>query len=527
MPKDIAPRPWLRWLTTFCLLVILLASLWLNLRGHDFPLGLHVDERTKVGDIMMSTPTFKHPLLILKSATTLAALTDASLPQEIVESGRITTAIFGALLCAFTFALARTFLSPILALLATALTAAAPGVVVHSHYLKEDIAMTCFMVASLLFGTLRMRQLLASLPTDASGGGSPRRFQGALILGLWGICLGLSLSTKYTALLLVFYFCLIPWFDRELPKRLYFRELMLVFVVSIVIFLLINHEMFSNFSSFTSGVEHEADHVISGHGDGIRLYPWLTFFTFHLNRSILPSFGILPTGLAVFGLILATFPRRGTDSRVPRWLAIFTILYYLVIEVAPLKPFPGYARYVVPLIPLLACLAAYALGAILVLVRSLALRNSVTLVVSVLLVAPLLLSSFTLTALFNGDSRLQLLPELIAQSKHPVAVERGYAGVEFLSDKQRESIQVIDSVGALKLDGEDRSACTVITSSFNYDRYLYAGGLAMQAQGVYALRDMYRTLFKYPHEDFPSGQEPFSFVNPTLRVTHLCGKSTP
>ena len=54
------------WGISAVLLLILAGSLWLNLNNNYFPLGLHLDELTKVRFIQENHRDFKHPQLSLK-----------------------------------------------------------------------------------------------------------------------------------------------------------------------------------------------------------------------------------------------------------------------------------------------------------------------------------------------------------------------------------------------------------------------------------------------------------------------------
>ena len=83
----------------------------------------------------------------------------------------------------------------------------------------------------------------------------------------------------------------------------------------------------------------------------------LTYGLFHLRNSLLPGLG-LP--LLVLGILGLAAPWLAPSERRQPLLVIagFALLWYAVHELSPLKPFPGYVRYMLPLAPLLIILGA-------------------------------------------------------------------------------------------------------------------------------------------------------------------------
>ena len=195
------------WVIYTVLFVLLALSLYLNLAANNFPLSFHFDEVNKIGCIKNNTQDFLHPVLILKLGKAFSALAGAVSVDEISVAARTSTAILGTLLCGFTFLLARTFLSAGYAFLATALTALSPGIVDHSHFIKEDIARSCFPVASLLFCIYFIESSFLSEKSVLRQPSAARQHSFTL---LWGLTLGFAVSSKYTALPAVIYFSLLP-----------------------------------------------------------------------------------------------------------------------------------------------------------------------------------------------------------------------------------------------------------------------------------------------------------------------------
>ena len=136
--------------TIATLTVIAAASLALGLWNNDFPLGYHPDEVKKVGFIATGTQDFHLPILLLQLTRAANAFARLEGGQEIVELGRAVSAVAGACIVVLSFLLARQILPPLGSLLVAALTAVSPILVVHAHYLKEDMVFTACALAALL-----------------------------------------------------------------------------------------------------------------------------------------------------------------------------------------------------------------------------------------------------------------------------------------------------------------------------------------------------------------------------------------
>ena len=78
---------------------------------------------------------------------------------------------------------------------------------------------------------------------------------------------------------------------------------------------------------------------------------------FHLRESLWLGLGPPLTVLGIIGLAAPFFAH--SERRQPlAAIAGFALLWYLAHEVTPLKPYPDFARYMVPLVPLLMILGA-------------------------------------------------------------------------------------------------------------------------------------------------------------------------
>ena len=507
-------RDWVR--ISAALLLILICSFCLNYWGNDFPLSLHPDEIKKVLFIRGDAKTdFYHPQLILKFGRIFADIANASLRQEIAQAARTSTALLGSIAVLFTFCLAKQFLSAPASLLAASLLAVSPGIVIHSHYLKEDIALTCFATASLL---------LAIVTAKESSGDSSSKATDCKVAVIWGLLTGLAISSKYTAFILFPFYFFLPWLIKKIHRKIFHKQLIISGLIAAMIFLLINNQLFTDFKTFFQGLDVELHHVISGHG-GIKIYPWHNLI--HLTKNLPDSIGPLTLILGLFGMSGEILRWRRVDIS-KRTALYFTIYVYIILECLPLKPPPGEARYVLPLIPPLTCFAASAVSELSQWLKS---RSGFSLFVAIALsvttLMPSLSRSLVLNQYLRDDIRTRI-PETISTYLKPIAIDTmgstNYTGYNFLEDSIKEEIStkshnIFDQNNALE---SQNKICTFITSSFIYDRYLMASNFSGQGEWVYKKSHFYQKLFDQPFKEINPEEPSYSFVNPTLRVVNLC-----
>jgi hypothetical protein len=154
--------------------------------NNEFPAAFHPDESSKVGQILRGDYDFHHPLLMLRAAQLLLGPGGfAEDPQRVVVIGRTVSALAsaGAVLC----------LVLVGAALGGNLAAVAAGMLLainHSlfelaHYFKEDTILL-FGVSLFLLGLVHCQQ-------------APHTGRAVVLGGT----LGIALSAKYTALVLV------------------------------------------------------------------------------------------------------------------------------------------------------------------------------------------------------------------------------------------------------------------------------------------------------------------------------------
>jgi len=211
-------------------------SLVFNLYSNDFELGYHADEYKKVKSILTNTQEFKHPLLMLQVVRLANRVFDVDSRTDIVILGRTTTAIFGSLIVSLIYKISKRRLSEAYALGAALLTAVSPGLVIHSHYFKEDIVMTFGIFLSIHF----FFEFCDNLPgTEESGKQTPSnefRKKYWQLIALWGVSIGLACSAKYTALMIVPVYMIIPLLIPHLKRRVYFSGLKIALLAAGLIF---------------------------------------------------------------------------------------------------------------------------------------------------------------------------------------------------------------------------------------------------------------------------------------------------
>jgi 4-amino-4-deoxy-L-arabinose transferase-like glycosyltransferase len=316
-------------------LLLVAISIVATLSAIDFPLGTLGDEHAKVEAVTTGRTNYFHPLLMIELAQAASLIVQPQDPQSVVELGRLCGALAGGLLVFATFRLARLVL-PDLAALAAAAMAATPLVTVHARIFKEDIFLAPLVVLAL--ATL-IRLLQA--PT-------PRR---AVLLGVF---IGLAAGAKYIgALMLPFAVVAIVLVPTPGPPRRLVRALT-VAGMAIATFLVVELPALRHLARFSHGMTFEFDHSLKGHDVPLPLN--LTWGVFHLSESLWPNLGVPLLVLGLIGLAAPLIAPR--ERRMPLVLiASFSVFWYAVHEASPLKPYPDFARYMLPLAPLLAILA--------------------------------------------------------------------------------------------------------------------------------------------------------------------------
>ena len=144
------PTPPSRRTETLLVGAILVLATILNHAGNGFPLELHPDEGRKVEFVLGDTQDFKHPILLLQLVRGMRWLAPTDDPQRIAVMGRRVSAWAGVAAVVCAYALFRRSLDVRFALVGALVLAVSPILVVHAHYLKEDVLLTAASLAALL-----------------------------------------------------------------------------------------------------------------------------------------------------------------------------------------------------------------------------------------------------------------------------------------------------------------------------------------------------------------------------------------
>ena len=479
------------------LIAILTLSFALNMYGNDFQLGYHSDEPKKVEFILNNTQDWHHPILILQSVRLVNVPLGLHTRWQLAILSRIVMAMYGTLIALMMYKIARQRLPMLYALGVGALTAVTPSIVIHSHYLKEDIAFTF----GSLFTILCFFRFIQHV-THANTQEIPWRQL------LWlGLAIGITVSAKYKSGILLFALALVPIYIPHLRSLTFYKNLAISLIAGFIVFLLINFPILLRFSEFYGGFTHSLEHAVTGHS-GVNVYPLEQLFTFHLRNSILPSLTVLPTLFALGFILYGLFRWRKIDWR-DKFLLIFILLFYGILESSPLKPFPGYIRYIMPILPILSYAAIHGLRLLLVVLPQTT-RLIAGCVLAILLIGIPLQESVRLVANINQDTRGSQLEAVLETQPEPIQYELYAHG-------QRVHVKSL-----AELDINTVDACTLVASSFMYDRYFFAEGLAGQDDSVVERAEIYTDIFSRPYTEIKPAYKSFAFSNPTLRVIHLC-----
>lgn len=478
------------------LAAVLILSLSLNLFGNDFPIAYHIDEWKKVNFIEYWIQDFKHPLLLLQLVRLPNLLLGLAHPQEIVEFARGQVALIGMCLVLMIYVLTEREYPNWIALIVSFTVACCPIVVVHAHYVKEDILLTtCLVMAIWRF------VVILDKPT----------YRNAIWLG---IACGLAFSSHYKSILLIAVFAsflVLEYFSdgQRMGAGHHFRWLghaLLGITFCVLTFLTVNYPLLIDWEKFIRGVSYEANHARDGHA-GVRIDPWDQWFTYHLRRSLLPgmTLPILLWGLAGFTRILTTWRRL---PATPRLLFLFSLIFYVVPEISPTKPPPGDCRYVLPVaVGLLGC------GAELLRWISFSSTFRQCCVFGLLIAA---------TAYSLADS--VLLDWYMNKDTRGVArawVERHLPNANVYFGRQAHCGQGQEQRLLDFDDLRERGFDYVVVSSFHYDRYLEAAKWEGQGSDVYQQADQFERLFSLPYHEVQPNYRTFAFTNPILRVVSL------
>lgn len=476
----------------FGLAAVLALSLALNCWHIGFPLGYHIDEPVKVGFIQTGTQDFKHPILLLQLGRAAAGVFGLTEDQDVAVAGRVIQAVAGTLTVLTVFLLARRSMKDGTALAVAASVAVAPILVMHAHYLKEDMQLGLWSMVSLL-----------SLVRYAERPGWSR------IVWL-GVALGLAFSSHYKSILLVPLVAVTPFLGilnassdnglRPSPLR-FLRDMAVAGAVAAVVFLVVNFPLLQAAQVFFEGSGFELQHALEGEDARYRFTEF--WFTFHLRYSLASGLGWPALLGSLAGAITLPFVWRRL-SFADRLVMAHVVLFYVVQEASPLKA----ARYMVPVAPALLYLGwrglALIAGAVPV-TRAVAYAA-----IGLVLIGSPLYRSVRLVSSIGNDTRERAAAWL---REHPgKAVIEQYAGLAPTTwSAVDEDIQA----------ARRRRVDFIVTSQLLYGRYLAGALLPDQDPDVYKKAAAYQALFAYPYIEIPPPYESYEFNNPLIRIVDI------
>ena len=113
----------------------------------------------------------------------------------------------------------------------------------------------------------------------------------------------------------------------------------------------------------------------------------------------------------------------------------------------------------------------------------------------------------------NKDTRGEI-ESLLAEKEGNVIMEAYVAPFTHPADFSR--------LPDLIAEAQNENVCTLVASSFMYDRYLLGGTLKDQEPDIYVKYQQYLDIFEYPYTEILPTYKSIAFSNPTLKVIDLC-----
>jgi hypothetical protein len=260
-----------------------------------------------------------------------------------------------------------------------------------------------------------------------------------------------------------------------------------------------------DYGQFQASLDGNLVHAAYGHD--VRRPLSLTFGVFHLRHSLVPGLG---WPLLILGLLgLATPCLAPPERRRPLMvISLFALVWYVAHEISPLKPYPGFARYMAPVAPLLVILGGafiYELAR-----RRMQVTASAALATAILLVAAL--PALYLSLRIEGPTQ-----------ENPRAV---ISALDFANNGRIAFDSYTRFAGpAGTVDSAPPDATTAdvfVTSSFRYDRFADAGGRTQRGR-TRKMAAAYAALFEKPYLEVTNSRPAYAFFNPVLRIVALDG----
>jgi hypothetical protein len=268
----------------------------------------------------------------------------------------------------------------------------------------------------------------------------------------------------------------------------------------------VNYPLLFDAHKFLTGVRYESKHALTGHDIVIRAGDF--YGVFHLLHSLVPGCGPLLLLLSLAGL-WATIANWRSENWRWRALALYVGLFYFTAEFSPLKPFPDFARYMIPATPILLCFV----GRFAELARGWKLapaRFAVTLAAVVGIV------------LAGGDS---LLLDYYLTRDTRAETQRVIAQLGVTPIYERHASLTFEDTSLAQYSAQElcrKNATHAVCSSFQYERFFFAEKLPNQRPIIGELRESYQRLFDRPHIIIEPEYKSYGLSNPTIRIIPVC-----
>jgi hypothetical protein len=486
----------------YLIIAILLASALLNLWNQDFPIEFHADERKKVRFVLENTQDFMHPTLLLQVSKAANFFFGYTEKIDIVHIGRTVSALAGVLIVFFSYLITRKGVGNKSKYFASIATALSPILVIHAHYFKEDMLFTAFFLMSLfaLFRFLDCQNLKNTL--------------------FLGTSIGLAISSKYIAALIIPVALIAPFVYQSEDKKNLYKKISKSLLLAFCLFLLINYPLILDFKTFWHGLTYEIDHVLKGHEMSgyssasktntlISITPFDFWFTFHLRYSLINGMTLPIVVIGLFGFVISLMSWKKLNNE-EKLLILSVVLLYVIAECSPTKPFPDFMRYMIPVVPLLIYFAARFLTKIYEIKKI----RVFVLPIATLCISYAAWDSSMLLYNLKDDTRR----EALAWMKEHSGKVKGE--MYTMCDDRVMSLALLDIE-------KERNEGTqfFVASNFFYDRILFAKNLKKCPETIVNVHNQYSKLFSMPYIEFRPKHRSFAFSNPTIRIINIQEKN--
>jgi Dolichyl-phosphate-mannose-protein mannosyltransferase len=306
----------------------------------DLPLAPQSDEPKKADFVLRGGQDFLQPLLLLQMVRLANLFAQRTDQAAVVGLGRTVAAVFGGLTVLATVVLARRLMAPALALATGVVAAVTPLVAFHAQLFKEDIVLAPW----LLFGLAALDRLRERVELCR-----------ALV---FGITVGLAASAKYVGVILLPVACLLPLIapPEGGSLRPYYAELAWSAAAAVAVFALVNAPALLTPEIFLHGLGTEIAHAVTKHI--IVWHGWYSYFLFHWTTSLWPGLGPALAVAGLAGALLVVADWRGSPPAA-RLVLVFALLWYLLHELSPMKPFMAIERHMTVMGGLFSILAVF------------------------------------------------------------------------------------------------------------------------------------------------------------------------